>query len=226
MKKLVPTGLRPESSRCMHTHAQRGASLVVVLIMLTVIFVIGLISSRLALFSERSARNDRDRQIAFQSAEAALLDAELDIFGPNSSASKRVCVFDSKKPVEFVEGCGTGTRGGMCLNSASPGDAWKIVKSLYLSESGTGGSNKTVQYGEFTGQALPTAGSGLTVRLPRYTIEAVPYSGTGLSYDAVASGKIEYAFVVTAMGFGFRDETQVLLQALLYKPGNKPGSGC
>lgn len=206
--------------------SERGASLIVVLIMMTVIFIIGLISSRLALFSERAARNDRDRQIAFQSAEAALLDAELDIYGPNTSVNKRVCTFDSKKPAEFIEGCGTGAQTGMCLFSLSPGDAWKQVKGLYTSETGTGASNKTVEYGQFTGQSLPASTSGLTVRLPRYIIEAVPYAGTGAGNDAVASLKNEYAFLVTAMGFGFRTETQVLLQALVYKPGNKPGSGC
>jgi type IV pilus assembly protein PilX len=203
----------------------RGASLVVVLIMLTVIFVIGLISSRLALFSERSARNDRDRQVAFQSAESALLDAELDIFGPNTSANKRVCIFDSKKPIEFFEGCGTGTNAGMCLLTISPGDAWKEVKANYLSETGVTAGNKTVEYGQFTGQTLPLSSSGLTAKLPRYTIEAVPYAGTGADNDSVA-GKNEQAFLVTAMGFGFRTETQVLLQALIYKPANKPGSGC
>lgn len=204
----------------------RGASLVVVLIMLSVIFIIGIISARLSLFGERSARNDRDRQIAFQSAEAALLDAELDIYGPNTAGNKRVCTFDSKKPSEFVEGCGTGTQTGMCLNTASPGDAWKVVKALYVSETGSGSSNKTVEYGQFTGQSLPQGASGLPVRPPRYIIEAVPYAGTGAANDAVASGKPEQAFLVTAMGFGFRQETQVLLQALVYKPGNKPGSGC
>lgn len=211
----------------MNSHAvrQRGASLVMVLIMLTVIFVIGLISSRLALFSERSARNDRDRQIAFQSAEAALLDAELDIFGPNTAANRRVCMFDSKKVIDFFDGCGTGNNAGMCIWTDSPGDAWKRVKAEYLSESGTTAGNKTVEYGQFTGQTLPQSSSGLTARMPRYTIEAVPYAGTGADNDSVA-GKNEQAFMVTAMGFGFRTETQVLLQALIYKPANKPGSGC
>ncbi len=69
------------------------------------------------------------------------------------------------------------------------------------------------------------ASSGLTARLPRYTIEAVPYAGTGAVNDAV-DGVNEYAFLVTAMGFGFRTETQVLLQALIYKPVNKPSAGC
>jgi type IV pilus assembly protein PilX len=206
---------------------QSGSSLIVVLMLLTVILIMGVISSRLSLFSERSARNDRERQVAFQSAEAALLDAEIDMMGPNSLAGNRVCVFDSKQPAVFIQGCGSGSKAGMCLNSAAPSAAWKSVTGLYSSETGTGGTNKTVEYGQFTGQTLPQGSSGLPAKLPRYIIEAVRYTGTGSADDNVGSSTTpEYAFLVTAMGFGTRVETRVLLQALVYKPANKPNSGC
>jgi len=220
---LAKRGVRnPGSAQSM----QSGSSLIIVLIMLTVIFAMGVISARLSLFGEGAGRNDRDRQIAFQSAESALLDAELDIMGPNTAANRRVCKFDSLVVAEFIEGCGTVDNAGMCQNAAAPGDAWKAVKANYLSESGIAASNLTVQYGQFTGQTLPTGSSGLPVKLPRYTIEAVRYSGTGSATDSVASTKTEYAFVVTAMGFGARAQTQVMLQSLIYKPANKPNSGC
>lgn len=220
------------SSKVTHfrVRVQRGSSLIVVLIMLTVIMTIGLISTRLALFGERSARNDRDRQIAFQSAEAALLDAELDLMGPNSAIGKRVCDFDSKRPAEFVVGCGTLTKTGMCLATTTAGEAWREVLALYSTEVGnstTNAGNKTVQFGQFTGQTLPNGSGGLSAQPPRYTIEAVRYAGTGQTNDNVASsGTPEYAFLVTAMGFGTRVETQVMLQTLIYKPANKPGAGC
>lgn len=204
-----------------------GASLIVVLMMLTIIFSMGVIAAKLSIFSERSGRNDRDRQLAFQSAEAALLDAEIDMMGPNALVGNRVCNFDSKKPAEFVEGCGTGTKTGMCLNTANSSFAWKNVLSQYSSETGTTNSNKTVQYGQFTGQTMSTGNSGQSIRPPRYTIEAVRYTGTGAADDNVGSSSgPEYAFLVTAMGFGTKLETQVLLQALVYKPANKPNSGC
>jgi len=156
-----------------------------------------------------------------------LLDAEIDIMGPNTSASSRVCIFDSKQPAEFVVGCGTVAKTGMCLSSTNPSEAWQSVKALYTSETGTSSTTQTVQYGQFTGQTLPNGSSGLTTRLPRYTIEAVPYAGTGSAIDSVgSSASPEYAFLVTAMGFGTRVETQVMLQALIYKPANKPGAGC
>lgn len=213
-----------------------GTSLIVVLMMVTVILVMGVIGARLSIFSERSARNDRDRQIAFQSAEAALLDAEMDMMGPNTSANRRVCDFDSRKPAEFIEGCGTGAKAGMCLDTAKPTEAWKTLRTdptdastplLFVSETGTSGT-KTVEYGQFTGQSLPhSTEGGFPARLPRYIIEAVRYTGTGNADDNVGSSSTpEYAFLVTAVGFGTRVETQVMLQTLVYKPANKPGSGC
>jgi type IV pilus assembly protein PilX len=203
---------------------ERGSSLIVVLIMLSVIFVIGVISSRLALFSERSARNDRDRQIALQSAEAALLDAELDIFGPNTAANRRVCDFDAKKSAAFVPSCGTGVKTGMC-SSLNNGQNWRAMLPQYTAETGTAATNRTVQYGQFTGQTVAQGAGGLPARLPRYIIEVVDYNGTGEAGQRALTTE-DKAFLVTAMGFGSRVETQVLLQTLLYKPGNKAGSGC
>ena len=50
---------------------ERGASLVVVMLVLLLVTVIGIAGTRLALLSEMSARHDRDTQIAFEAAEAA-----------------------------------------------------------------------------------------------------------------------------------------------------------
>lgn len=206
---------------------QTGSSLVVILMMLTIIFLAGVSSSKMALFGERSARNERDRQVAFEAAEAALLDAEIDMMGPNSKVGNRVCLFDAVKPTEFVEGCGQGIKAGMCLNTASTGDAWKVVKSLYTTEIGAGSLNKTVEYGQHTGQTFLNGASGLPSKLPRYTIEVVPYAGTGSQDDNVGSATTaEYGFLVTAMGFGINSTTQVVLQTLVYKPTNKPTASC
>ena len=59
----------------------RGFSLIVALMMLIVIIILGVSASQMAINEERGARNDRDRQIAFQAAEAALKDAEYEIYG-------------------------------------------------------------------------------------------------------------------------------------------------
>ena len=87
---------------------QRGFSLITTLILLAVVMTLGIGASQMVLLSERSTRFDRDQQIAFQAAEAALLDAEFDIRGPNSSASQRMTTFSGRLAdlVNFSDGCG------------------------------------------------------------------------------------------------------------------------
>jgi len=64
-----------------------------VLIILVLVSLLGVGGAQIAMMSERGARNDRDMQLAWQSGEAALLDAESDI---HDSTSTRISVFDGK----------------------------------------------------------------------------------------------------------------------------------
>ena len=85
---------------------ERGASLIMVMIILTIISILGIAGIQISVMSERGARNDRDLQIAWEAAEAALLDAENDIFGP--AASSRRSTFTPVTDTQaFVNGCGT-----------------------------------------------------------------------------------------------------------------------
>ncbi|MFR0691025.1 PilX N-terminal domain-containing pilus assembly protein [Enterobacterales bacterium AE_CKDN230030158-1A_HGKHYDSX7] len=61
----------------MRRHAEAGAVLLVTLVMLVLLTIIGLAGMRLASLEERLAGNLRDRQVAFQAAEAALRAGEL-----------------------------------------------------------------------------------------------------------------------------------------------------
>ncbi len=58
---------------------QRGMSLIVVLLLLVIVSMLGAASMQIAGMGEHGARNDRDMQLALQSAEAALIDAEVDL---------------------------------------------------------------------------------------------------------------------------------------------------
>ncbi|MFO0335757.1 MAG: PilX N-terminal domain-containing pilus assembly protein [Pseudomonadota bacterium] len=58
------------------THRQRGAILIVSLLMLLVLTLLALATMRAATFEERMAGNARDVNLSFQSAEAALRAAE------------------------------------------------------------------------------------------------------------------------------------------------------
>ena len=75
--------MKPHASHCLRQREQ-GFSLITTLVLLVIASLLGVAASQLVLMSERSSRYDRDRLIAFQAAEAALLDAEMDIRGPGS----------------------------------------------------------------------------------------------------------------------------------------------
>jgi len=202
--------------------SQRGFSLIVVVLMLVVIMVLGIGAAQTSLVGERSARNDRDTEVAFQAAEAALLDAEHDVFGPNDSARQRLCMFDSKEVTAFVAGCGgAGDRQGLCAAS-EPGAAPTWATADFSAKTG-----KSVAYGTFTGQAYlegPHAGA-LSARAPRYIVEAIRSRGgwQAARLESAGARDVTYLFRVTAIGFGMREETQVVLQTHLYKPTASAG---
>jgi Tfp pilus assembly protein PilX len=56
------------------------------LLLLVIVSILGVGAAQIATMGERSARNDRDMQVAWQSAEAALMDAEFDIHGPGTAS--------------------------------------------------------------------------------------------------------------------------------------------
>lgn len=185
----------------------RGFSMVIVLIILGILSLLGVAATQMTLTTERSSRFDRDWQIAYQAAEAALLDAEFDIRGPNTSANKRVSQFQNTSVLGFTAGCGnTATDRGLCLPSTSGKDVWYTVDFT-----DTSANAKTVQFGEYTGRVLDHGTTGVRpTRAPRYIIEAIPDNQPGFS-----TARVMYR--VTAMGFGPRDDVQAVLQMFFRK---------
>ncbi len=187
---------------------QRGMALVFVLIMISIVFVIAAVSSRVVTLGERAARNDRDRQTAFQAAEAALSDAEMDIMGPNSASNQRVSMFGT---LPADDGCSSATTTrGYCGGLAS-----NAYQAIFANE---GNSPQYATFGEFTNRAgdFPVSAAGaLPVKLPRYVIEK---SLINFRNRASAAGTPFDAFVVTAIGYGLQPGTQVVLQAVISKP--------
>jgi len=197
----------PHASRPAWRRA-RGFSLVVVLIILGIVSLLGVAATQMTLLTERSSRYDRDWQIAYQSAEAALLDAEFDIRGPNTSAGKRVSNFNATGLLGFADGCGTGTDRGLCMPALAGKPVWYRVDFT-----DTSANAKTVEFGEFTGRTLDYGSTGVRpARRPRYIIEAIPDRTPGLS-----AGAQRFLYRVTAMGFGPRDDAQVVLQMYFRK---------
>lgn len=200
---------------------ERGAALVFALCLLVAILLLGVSAAQMALQGERSARGERDRQIAFQAAEEALMDAEHDIEGEGlPGAPGRSTLFAADSAAGFAEGC-AGGEPGLCLPAASGVPPVWLSKDLGLADSAAG----TVAYGQFTGASMQTGAGFLPFRRPRYLIELLPFhqpgEEAGTSAGEPAAG---YLYRVTAIGFGAQEDTQVVLQTFYRKqaPGETP----
>ena len=180
------------------------------MIILTIVSMIGIAGIQISMMSERSARNDRDYQIAWQSSEAGLMDAENDLFGPGAS-SRRSVFGPTTNLAAFKEGCGatTSTRGLCALKLTAGKPAWVSVNF-----EGSGNAAPTTEYGEFTGRTFAAGGPGVQpARKPRYVIEAIPDTvGAGSESRKLGEEDPKYVFRVTSMGFGPRNDIQAVVQ--------------
>lgn len=191
---------------------QSGAALIVTLMMLIAVLALGIAAAQMALQGDKAARNERDRQIALQAAEAALLDAETDIENSPDPARSRSTLFAPDRTEGFVEGCGAGKTNrylGLCLRAAGETPVWLAVDFL-----ADGAAARTVPYGHFTGQFFEAGLGTLPARPPRYVIELMPFNMPG---EAATAGDLGYFYRITAIGFGTRESTQVVLQSFYRK---------
>lgn len=189
-----------QSSIHQHRLSQSGASLIVVMMILIIVSLLGVGGAQIALMSERGARNDRDMQVAWQAAEAALVDAEFDMTDASASTSRKT-LFDGKSKTGFVAGCGTsGNSTGLCDVTASGKPAW-----LTVNFANTASDAPTTALGTFTGRTYATGNVGVQpTQAPRYIIELLP--------DPFDNKSVVYR--VTAMGFGPRVDIQAVLQMI------------
>ena len=184
--------------------AEHGVALLFALLMLVALLLLGASAARTAILGERAARAERDRHVALQAAEDALADAETEINGA-ASVPGRAALLATGNGQGFVSGCGLGAGNpglGLCAHAGDGTPAWETVD---IGEDGA--ASRSVPYGRFTGADMETGEGFLPFRRPRYIIERVPYHPPGED----ASGT-HYFYRVTAIGFGARESTEVVLQ--------------
>lgn len=193
---------------------QRGASLIMVMLILVIVSILGAAAAQIALMSERGARNDRDLQLATQAAEAALLDAEDDIDSP---ASSRSASFAEGSAIDFVPGCGTsGNQRGLCTEVLSGQPVWLTTD---LNDTA-----RTVGFGDFTARTFAAGSQGVQPeQKPRYIVELITStSGSavgeekGLSHTNLGKTK-GVLYRVTAIGYGPRTEVRAVMQMIFRK---------
>lgn len=196
--------------------AQKGMTLIGTLLILLVVLMLGIAAAQIAVQGEKSSRNDRDHQIAFQAAEAALLDAEMDIEHSPDAAKSRSDLFSNASamgfPAEAGAACGIGEQNrylGLCRHSETNTlPIWHTVN--FMDEAVSTASS--VPYGRFTGQSFSTANGSLPSKRPRYIVELMLYKMPGAGADEQS-----YLYRITAVGFGARESTQVALQTVYRK---------
>ncbi len=226
----LPVACHRRTSHVARRGAQRGFSLIVALLMLIVIIILGVGASQMSINEERGARSDRDKQIAFQAAEAALRDAEYEILNPAAAPCEvntergrgrlgtSTC-FNQTNLLGYVPNCSPMPNAGLCdYNSASP--AWVDSSPSHIDfyQDAMGGPNpRTVPFGYYTTRTYGSQSSAsigtnrpLSRYPPRYIIEWVPKNTTLDSVGATA-----HMFRITAMGFGANANTQVVLQTVV-----------
>lgn len=189
------------------TTPSRGFALATSLIMLVIVTLLALAGARMAIDSRKVADNQRDRNIAFQAAEAALRDAEFDIEG-----GTRMTVFDANEQTGFVKGrCGTGGNArGLC--ETADGEIVPIWQTVNFDD--VSANAPTVAYGTFTSNRFASGAGLLPSRPPRYIIEPMQLTIEGAS--ANAQGKVPF-YRITAVGFGPNPAVRVMLQTFYYK---------
>jgi len=169
---------------------QRGSALIMGLIMLLVVTMMGLTAMQSTTQQERMAGNLRDRNIAFQAAEAALRRGE------EALMNRCIDTFDGDGAYDL--------------------EANTAAEKAFVSEAGTVSWNDANSY-LFDAFNADCASPATNVELvqssaaPRYFVERQPAVG-GPSLETGVAKTIE-AFKVTSRGVGGSDSAVVVLQS-------------
>lgn len=188
---------------------QNGSVLLISLIMLLILTVIGIASISGVTMSEKMANSQRDYDVAFEMAEAALVEGEQWVdandFGVDAADMQSSCTGTKCWKSDCTNGlCFNGTypvgSGKLCELTPPAKDVWK-EKSYWDSKAKT--------------YSLSVSG----VEKPRYLIEFICYTPKDPSSDQkIISQPPDYKdwvkfYRITALGFGTNPDTRVMLQS-------------
>ena len=177
---------------------QRGAALIVSLLILLVLTLLGVTAMTTSTQQEKMATNSREYNMAFQAAESALRDGESEVQNNSPAGYSADCT-----------GGGNGN-GGLCLPSTNGVAIWSSI----------GWDSATSRaYGAKTGA---TALLDITIP-PRYIIEKLPPAvlpgqGGGISQGSCyGCNPTVQNYRVTAQGSGANGTGRTMLQSV-YRP--------
>lgn len=170
---------------------QRGAALVVGMLLLLVLTVVGVTGMSTAVLEQKMAANYRDRDLAFQAAEFALREGERYVQNTVLDASN------------FDAAC----NGGMCLPADAANGDIPVWRDTTLNVWSNSGRHRTYQINAAEVRSLPI-----------YIIEwmgYVPPVGSAPTYSPGPGDP--QMFRITAVGYGGTDAARVMLQSTYQK---------
>ncbi|KNZ32998.1 MAG: hypothetical protein AD742_08470 [Methylibium sp. NZG] len=182
--------------------AQRGLSLITTLLFMVAALMLGVSVLSVNVMQERVIGNTKDRDLAFQAAEAALRDAERDLTLNITAASA------------FDAAC----TNGLCMPPSQRATALSLPVDHPDAGFSWTNAGQVRTYGQYTGAApFPSVKADAQ---PRYVIEKLGPLGTppgesltkGIEPTAPA-----YGYRITAQATGARAETVVVLQSIYTK---------
>ena len=193
-----------------------GFVLATALFFLVALTILGVSALGVNSLEEKMLGYSRDKQVAFQAADAALRDAERYLFsGAISGATNFVADCTTGAGLYQVRTSGMPIWAELESGSSCKDDAWIGKASAINAENG-----KSYKYGTLSGVGeFKLDSSRAVASQPRFIIEVLPISATGSGSRRVGFGSASqmYVYRVTAVGFGQRVTSRVLLQAV-YRP--------
>jgi len=198
VRRMPRNGLRHE----------RGAILIVALMFLVLFTIVGVSTISNTTLEERMAGNAREQATAFQAAESALRDAEVDLESGIGGTGNRDAALGIANSY-FATLCSAAFTNGVCTQPASPAGTYQgdIVTAPGWDWTS---ATKTTSYGTYTG-ATPLSG---LFSQPRYVIEYLAEK------DDTGTTPTTRYFRISARGWGANANTAVTIQSVYKMPLN------
>lgn len=192
-------------TRTVFPKSQRGISLVIVMIFIVILSVLGVTAIQTSTLSSKIARNQLDRTLAFQAAEAALRDAELDLknkkFDKVTSCTAGAVGCRATLMTVEAGNFGNDTSANPSANRCNLGlcatdDLVVGAPPFWEERTRWTNANDSVVYGTNTG----APGLPVVAQQPRYMIEYFK------------QGEFGNVYRITSLGYGASANTQIMLQ--------------
>lgn len=180
---------------------ERGFVLVTGLVLLITLLILGASLVLSTASEEKIQRNQRDKDIAFSAAEAAMRDAELHISGAYQWPYKRL------SPFAFKSDC----HDGLCDSTVA--QTFQPVDQLDFFD-GTGTGDNSVVIGSVTGSPTLKHVSAQ----PRYMIELVCGQAYGEAPDSKVPQCNQFFFRITVQATGRLSTTRAVIQEIYRDP--------